>query len=99
MIPEIVLIFGHPGSGKTTMAKNMNGYVHIEADMYLDVDGKHVYDAAKVPNAHDMCVAGATVALERLGIWTPCARKPETFARLQPLDINRRPIQIVHSTR
>jgi len=65
MEPEIVLIRGVPGSGKTTMAKKMVGYMHFEADMYLEVSGKYVYDAAKVPKAHDWCVASARAALEQ----------------------------------
>src|ERR1035437_5422190 len=64
MKPEIVLIRGLPGSGKTTMAKKMEGYVHLEADMLLEVSGKYVYNAAKVPKSHDWCVASAKSALE-----------------------------------
>lgn len=65
MQPEIVLIRGLPGSGKTTMAKQMQGYLHYEADMFLEIDGKYAFDATKVPKAHDWCVASAKAALER----------------------------------
>ncbi len=63
--PEIVLIRGLPGSGKSTLAKAMEGYGHFEADMYFEVDGKYVYDPAKVSMAHDWCVASAKAALKR----------------------------------
>jgi adenylate kinase family enzyme len=64
MKQEIVLIRGLPGSGKTTLATRMGGYVHFEADMFLEVNGCYVYDAKKVPKAHDWCVASAKAALE-----------------------------------
>lgn len=62
---EIVLIRGLPGSGKTTVAKNMNGYEHFEADMFLLVDGVYVYDASKINAAHNWCVAKAKESLEK----------------------------------
>jgi hypothetical protein len=60
---EIVLIRGLPGSGKSTMAKSMAGYLHLEADMFLMVDGEYVFDASKIKAAHDWCVASALNAL------------------------------------
>jgi len=65
MKPKIVLVRGLPGSGKTEMAKRMVGYVHLEADMYFNVNGKYIYDAAKVRDAHDWCLANAKAALEQ----------------------------------
>ncbi len=65
MQPEIVLIRGLPGSGKTTMAKQMQGHLHYEADMFLEIDGKYAFDAKKVPKAHDWRVASAKAALEQ----------------------------------
>ena len=62
---EIVLIRGLPGSGKSTIAKDMLGYVHFEADMYLLIDGVYVYDPSKVRNAHDWCVESAKEALQK----------------------------------
>ena len=60
---EIVLIRGLPGSGKSTMARKMEGYIHLEADMFLEVDGVYVYEPSKVRNAHDCCVEAARKAL------------------------------------
>ncbi len=65
MKPEIVLVRGLPGSGKTELAKKMVGYVHLEADMYFSVNGKYAYDSTKVTCAHDWCVASAKAALEQ----------------------------------
>jgi len=62
---EIVLIRGLPGSGKSTLAISMSEYVHLEADMYLLIDGDYVYDASKVKAAHDWCVAQAKLNLEK----------------------------------
>lgn len=45
--PEIVLVRGLPGSGKSTLAKGMAGYVHVEADMYFEVDGLYRYEPEK----------------------------------------------------
>ncbi len=64
MTPKIILIRGLPGSGKTTMAKQMEGFIHYEADMFLEVDGV-VYDQSKVSSAHDSCVEHAKAALEQ----------------------------------
>ena len=60
---EVVLIRGLPGSGKLTLAKAMDGYEHIEADMFLEIDGEYVFDASKVKAAHDWCVASVKQAL------------------------------------
>lgn len=62
---EVVLIRGLPGSGKTTIAKKMDGYFHLEADKFLEVDGIYIYDASKVRAAHDWCVASTKMALEQ----------------------------------
>lgn len=62
---EILLIRGLPGSGKTTKATVMNGYRHLEADQFLEVNGEYVYDASKVKLAHDWCVSTAKECLEQ----------------------------------
>lgn len=61
---EIVLIRGLPGSGKSTLASTMQDHIHIEADMFLQIDGVYVYDQTKIRDAHDWCVARAKQALE-----------------------------------
>ena len=62
---KVLLIRGLPGSGKTTMAKKMEGFVHFEADMFLEVDGVYIYDSSKVRSAHDWCLESTKAALER----------------------------------
>lgn len=62
---EIVLVRGLPGSGKSTLAKGMDGYVHIEADMYFERDGRYKYAPALVKDAHDWCVESAYEALRK----------------------------------
>ncbi len=61
---EIVLIRGLPGSGKSTMAKSMAGYLHFESDMFFVTDGHYAYDALKIRQAHDWCEASAKAAIE-----------------------------------
>lgn len=64
---HIVLVRGLPGSGKSTHALSLEsqGYSHFEADMYLIVDGKYVYDKSKIRQAHDWCFISAKTALEK----------------------------------
>jgi predicted kinase len=62
---KIVLIRGVPGSGKSTKAKNMVGYVHLEADMFFYDNGCYVFDSSKVKAAHDWCEASVKIELEK----------------------------------
>ena len=43
----------------------MVDYQHFEADMYLEINGEYVFDATKITQAHDWCVASAKNALEK----------------------------------
>lgn len=53
---ELVLIRGLPGSGKSTIAKALYGFVHMEADMYfVDAFGNYEYEQARIKNAHEWC--------------------------------------------
>ena len=56
---RLILIRGLPGSGKSTIAKNIAavcGYVHVEADMFwIDGYGNYNFDISRLRDAHEWC--------------------------------------------
>ena len=62
---KLLIIRGVPGSGKSTHADNLiavGAYdCKHEADDYMMVNGRYVYDASKIKKAHAACLA-ATIA-------------------------------------
>ena len=55
---ELVLIRGLPGSGKSTMARvlAMIGFKHFEADQWFEREGRYMFDASKLQDAHAWCL-------------------------------------------
>jgi hypothetical protein len=41
------------------------GYLHFEADMFFEVDGRYRYDASKIRDAHSWCQKMTRQALAR----------------------------------
>lgn len=63
---ELLLVRGHPGSGKSTVAQEFVkfGYKHFENDsFFVNADGVYTFDIAFHQEAKDSCVRNATQAL------------------------------------
>lgn len=62
----LVLIRGLPGSGKSTIAKNMIGwYWHLETDQFWMKDGEYKFDMSRLKEAHQWCQNETRAMLNR----------------------------------
>ena len=66
---NLILIRGLPGSGKTTLAKNMisahggEATFHFEADQYFYNDGVYEFNSSKLKEAHGLCQYNTSLML------------------------------------
>ena len=52
----LILLRGLPGSGKSTVARRMTDYVHLETDKYFeDMEGEYKFNPVKLSEAHTWC--------------------------------------------
>jgi predicted kinase len=64
-MPTIVILRGHSGAGKTTMAKReYPDHVLCEADQFFEKDGEYKFDRSKLKQAHLWCQEKALSALK-----------------------------------
>ena len=52
--PDLILVRGLPGSGKSTLSKKFSNYHHVEADMYWGLN--YDFDIKKIGDAHSWCL-------------------------------------------
>lgn len=63
----VVIIRGLPGSGKSTIAKELaeiTGMLHVETDMYFEKNGEYKFNPELLPEAHAWCQEEARKALK-----------------------------------
>lgn len=62
---RLVLVRGLPGSGKSTFAKSLPGFIHFEADMWqIDSDGNYQFGITPIKIAHQNCQNATRLCLE-----------------------------------
>ncbi len=64
MTKQITLVRGVSGSGKSTVANLISGYV-VSADDYFMVDGIYKFDPSQLKSAHQYCQSLVETHMER----------------------------------
>lgn len=85
----LILIRGLPGSGKTTLAKNISGCdsattFHFEADQYFYEDGVYQFNPSKLKEAHELCQYNTSLMLRSYNDVTVIVAN--TFTTLKEMD-------------
>ena len=99
--PQLLLIRGLPGSGKSTMARSMVDRVHLEADMFFVVDRVYTHDASKIVEAHDWCrlkMREALAAGTNVVISNTCSRYRAMHQYLAIAREMRVPVTVIEAT-
>ena len=66
---QLILVRGLPGSGKSTIAKNIEkdsgDWIHLETDMFwYDPDGNYNFDYTRLKESHQWCQNATKTYLE-----------------------------------
>jgi predicted kinase len=62
---KLYIIRGVPGSGKSTYARSVLGVEPFEADDFFMHDGKYLYQADKISQAHQYCRTKTLIAMKK----------------------------------
>jgi bifunctional polynucleotide phosphatase/kinase len=71
---EIIIMVGYPGSGKTTIAKSMTGYIRIDGDA-LKTPAKMIKEAEKYIDNHSVIFDATNPTKERRALFIDFAKK------------------------
>ena len=86
-LPDLLLIRGLPGAGKTTLAKKIAeryDCIHLEADQFFeDLEGNYHFNPKLLPEAHKWCLNKAKENL-RAGYKVVVANTFTTYKEMEP---------------
>jgi AAA domain len=97
--PQLIVIRGLPGSGKSTMATRFKalGYLHIETDMFFYERGRYIFHRARLPEAQKWCELVVHKAL-KLGRKVVVSNTFILKSEIAPLLVDARSVLIIKAT-